>query len=209
MVNRGGHRNGGVPLERINSVVKRHRLKAETLRRFNDGHFNAAKIVNRDASLVAFLCLSVRPSTVFGAIGAVIVDTVKRATKRPCPHVINKVLKAAEPSVADGNAAPSIFGIVWPVRLQTAPLHINPRSHFRRAIKAVLSIGNLRPRNQVGASAATAAFRFTVSQIGRSNTPLDTADTSSKRVFAAVFEQRPIAKYFNSFHSDTVSWKGV
>jgi hypothetical protein len=119
--------------------------------------------VNRDifgVALIVRLLMSCCPAAVSRLVIPVNVDAVNGAAIRGKAHVFHKILKAVKPSVAHGDSASSVIGIVPVDGIEASSLHFTPnavklgfaktvcRLHFTRIFNAKTAAGSgIIPRN--------------------------------------------------------------
>ena len=69
-----------------------------------------------------------RPAAIAWLIITVVVDAIKRESKRLFPHICEKVFKAISPSIAHSDAATCVAREAFVFRVVAASFHIRPRS---------------------------------------------------------------------------------
>lgn len=99
---------------------------------------------------VGVLQLPSRPAAILGRVVSVAVDAIKGHTFRALSHVGEEVLEATslvngEPTVADGNASPSVVGVRGVRLLVAAVNHRHPRAIGWASAKAVRGTGGAQP----------------------------------------------------------------
>jgi hypothetical protein len=78
------------------------------------------------ASFIVSLLNSSSPTAISWLVIAVIVDSVYLIAKGARPHICNKIIKASKPSIANGDAPPTIILPTPVVGIIATPLHARP-----------------------------------------------------------------------------------
>ena len=87
-------------------------------------------------ALVVLLCDSIRPSTIFRAVGAVVVNAVQRAALRSLPHILKKCVEHL-PAFAYRDATPAVLWILRVLGVCAALPHRRPRGVSSRQTRAL------------------------------------------------------------------------
>jgi hypothetical protein len=123
------------------------------------------------ASSVVVLRSPADPSTVFGRVRTIVVDSIKGASLRPSTHVGEKVLKRRFPSFTHFYAPSTIISVGWALAAMASVFHAGPYSIFcaeRHVVRGLNSSHSI-------SCETPAAFRATTHEtIGR-NTDCRTA----------------------------------
>lgn len=126
-------------------------------------------VVQDSSGLIARLLLFCRPSTIGWFIVPVIVDAIYRIFWRGLrPHVFVKVCKAIIPTVANLNAARTVYRIFRACRGIAAVFHMRPASIFRGPLLTARYHTMLGARRcDLNGLLASAAFRVACAKVGR------------------------------------------
>lgn len=145
---------------------------------------------------ISGLFFSSSPSTVFGLVVPVIVNSVKAGFRGTCSHVFYKCGKRRVPSVTHSDASSAIPMVMWRIRVIATIFHGNPRTIFRRCLTACGA-------TMFSGSAVDALAALTVAQGASSNNANLATQTHAfpcglaTKIIRCSLENRPLTELFS------------
>ena len=162
------------------SLINSARLESKHFSSFHDAHSSSIKIMNRVSAFVTLLLAPCNPFAVFGAIVAVIINSLKRVSSWAFSHIFQKVFKAIQPPFTYGNSSAAIVRVFFSMDSIAPSFHFNPRRLSRTVSIAVFSISFANIGNSF-LFGASATFGFSGSNVESQNLSFSSASAFTNR----------------------------